>query len=561
MNLVIHIGEIFIKYKEQLARRSQNEPILNLREDSDFGELFRYFPLNTQQQYIYWMILLFKKLELVEPPRPGVDHKSLCSKFKICIDKIFEHDNIDEKSTLLDYIDEILSNELRSCSEISAFLNWINISKEVTKSALCKDMMYKKTAFLYSAGWILKSFKNLNELENVPKTLDYLYSIYNSNIIIKELNNLIADYVIEYIETKYLNNSNYHNSSEFNNSFKLIDKLSLITESLETKEAIKRLYDRCIQIQAPFFSENVEISDQPVQNYDLIPSRVTKDQPPIDFRIATGNITVSFYNAKLDSSRDVFVKTYTATSNNYKDLKIFENEISILERLSEMSKPDNCFLEFIGTYTEGSSINLVMPRMDQNLKTFIQKNKKLSPTEPSINENLFLNIARKLVQSFKSMIDKGISHQDIKPDNILIDDSEDDPIIKIIDFNISLIRGEDVTIQNINDTKVKGTKLYLCPQKLKAWNSFGGSVDIYPEKSDVYSLGLVFVQLLTSMDISDRLLIPNRLDQLLFVEDRTKDFIREMLKENPKERVSFGGLLEMINFNLATAISTRLTNQ
>ena len=555
------IGEIFSKYREQIAQRNQFEQILKLREDSDFGELFGNFPSNTLEKYIYWMILLFKKLEEVEPPRPRVDHKSLCSKFKICIDKILEHNNEDEKSTLLDCVDEILSNELRSCSEISNFISWINVSKELTKSARYESMLYKKIAFLYSTRWIFEEFKNLSNLENVPQIVEYLFSIHDSGVKIKELNHHIADYVIEYIESKYLNNSNSHNSAEFKNAYQLIEKYSKIIESVETKTEIKRLYDMCVQIKGPEYFENFKLPDKPFENHlYLNQNQLEKDESSLSQKNLSDNITVSFCNAKLESKGDVFVKTYISISKNADDLKIFNNEISILETLSQISKPSNCFLEYFGTIMGNFSISLVMPRISQTLKDFIEKKRRTLTNEKTINQDLFLTIARKLVTSFECMIEKGISHQDIKPENILIDDSSSEIIIKIIDFNVSLIRSENVTIQRLNFTDVKGTYKYLCPQRKLAHHNSDKSVYIIPEKSDVYSLGLVFVELITLMDIKERSEIDNKLNELRFFEDSTKGFIKKMLIEDPEERVDFKNLIQMINSTQDTILLTTLSN-
>ena len=150
----LHIDQIFNKYREDLARRNPNESILNLTFNSSFSELFAGCPLKTLEKFIYWMILFLKKLEEVEPPRTDVDHRILSVKLSECIEKVMEHRHIDEKSTFLEYIDEILSNELQSCTEINTFITWVEISKKLTNSGLSESMMYKKTAFLYSNRWI-----------------------------------------------------------------------------------------------------------------------------------------------------------------------------------------------------------------------------------------------------------------------------------------------------------------------------------------------------------------------------------------------------------------------
>ena len=366
--------------------------------------------------------------------------------------------------------------------------------------------------------------------------------------------------MIEYIEIKYLNK--VVSSNEFQNSYRLIDKLNHMIDSEDVKQEIMNLHDRCAQKYPPNLIDNLRISDQPVQNHvTLDPRRITINESSRKFKDQESNkYTISFCNGKLDSREDVFIKTYESTRRNLEDLKICEVEISILEKLSAISSPSNCFLEYKGTFIKDSSINLVMQKIDETLTKFIEKNKKPSLTQPSIAQAKFLKIAKKLVTSFHCMIEQKISHHDIKPDNILIDDQVNETIIKIIDFNISLIKRDDITIQHPNKVKVKGTYHYLCPQRKKAWDDNKGLVSIIPEKSDVYSLGLIFVQLLTSMDISDKNSIENRLDMLNMIDGETKYFIRAMLSHDPEDRPSFKDLIGMIDIKEATVSDTRLSN-
>ncbi len=82
--------------------------------------------------------------------------------------------------------------------------------------------------------------------------------------------------------------------------------------------------------------------------------------------------------------------------------------------------------------------------------------------------------------------DRGIVHRDLKPANILL---TDDGRPMILDFNLS----EDVVVNGRSSLMVGGTLPYMAPEHLKAVAS-GGSVDV---RSDLYSLGVVFFEMLT----------------------------------------------------------------
>ena len=83
------------------------------------------------------------------------------------------------------------------------------------------------------------------------------------------------------------------------------------------------------------------------------------------------------------------------------------------------------------------------------------------------------------------MHSKNIIHRDIKPGNFII--TADDEI-KILDFGIAQLIGETPKHLTQPGTKV-GTALYMSPQQVK-----GQPLD---RRTDIYSLGITFFQMLT----------------------------------------------------------------
>jgi serine/threonine protein kinase len=85
--------------------------------------------------------------------------------------------------------------------------------------------------------------------------------------------------------------------------------------------------------------------------------------------------------------------------------------------------------------------------------------------------------------------EEGIVHRDIKPENILLDTRGR---VKIADFGLAkLLKGDDDEDDNLTGThQVMGTMKYMAPEQMAT----SRNVD---HRADIYSLGVVFYELLT----------------------------------------------------------------
>ncbi len=105
----------------------------------------------------------------------------------------------------------------------------------------------------------------------------------------------------------------------------------------------------------------------------------------------------------------------------------------------------------------------------------------------SLSERSVLWIGRELADGLSQAHSRGILHRDIKPANILI---ADDGTPMLLDFNLAYQRVESPLQVN----GVGGTPSYMSPEHLHALNCSENPVD---ETSDLYSLGIVMLELLT----------------------------------------------------------------
>jgi len=177
--------------------------------------------------------------------------------------------------------------------------------------------------------------------------------------------------------------------------------------------------------------------------------------------------------------RRVAIKVLLPQFLKNEDIKTrFKNEASTLAHLQHPGivalfdyLEDETGMYLIMEYVEGMEL-------DQYIQTV---------TGP-MPEQTALPIMTQILRAFSYAHAKGIVHRDIKPANILI---AKDGTVKILDFGIARILGEG----NSNLTKTgtqMGTVFYMSPEQVQ-----GKKVDI---RSDIYSLGVTFYQMLTGLN-------------------------------------------------------------
>ncbi len=96
---------------------------------------------------------------------------------------------------------------------------------------------------------------------------------------------------------------------------------------------------------------------------------------------------------------------------------------------------------------------------------------------------------------------KGIIHRDIKPSNLLVADHDGKPVPKVIDFGVAkAIAGQRLTDKTLFTAhgQVVGTLAYMSPEQA---GTTGSEIDT---RSDIYSLGVVLYELLTSKTPIDK---------------------------------------------------------
>ena len=140
-----------------------------------------------------------------------------------------------------------------------------------------------------------------------------------------------------------------------------------------------------------------------------------------------------------------------------------------------------------------------------NLRDSIQDG-RLSPEQA-------LAIVAQICDALQFAHDEGVVHRDVKPENVLLDKRGR---VKIADFGLAKLLGKSASDLRLTYTRqVMGTPHYMAPEQLKD----PLQVD---HRADIYSLGVVFYELLTGelpmgrfQKTSQRVKLDIRLDPIL----------------------------------------------
>lgn len=256
---------------------------------------------------------------------------------------------------------------------------------------------------------------------------------------------------------------------------------------------------------------------------------------------------------------DVAIKMYKLLNPNASFDKV-NTEIKCYQCLSLLADPNrNCFIKYYGSYLENNEMNLVMEYYDKNLMSVITEKKN---SNNPFSEIQVVKMFYQLVRSFAEMESKNIFHGDIKPHNLMSDQFYN---IKIIDFSIAVFKNEDLTDSATGMNPIQGTKGYCAPEIAKCLKENQKIGSYNPSKADVFSLGLVFLQVLTLQSFEDDLNTFEKNSVLLGLVNRlqfgwARDLLGAMLKANHRERPLFKNCLTYLKPVLTKTISQSHAN-
>jgi serine/threonine protein kinase len=275
---------------------------------------------------------------------------------------------------------------------------------------------------------------------------------------------------------------------------------------------------------------------------------------PIYSSSANPNFTIEVLKGETPEGLTVIKKVYKYFADEF-NFKMIDHEIAILTFLSNRALPTNCYLKLYAVEKTRETISLYMESGGENLMNVLTHWKKNNTRKEKEFMEQWVIV---LLNCYAELSTVNIFHCDIKPHNILVGQENQ---LKIIDFNISQ-RFEEAegSIIPTNEFPIQGTKGYLAPELMEFMNNHQRTGKYSPEKSDVYSLGLTILQMLTYEDMqlySRKELYESLISKIHSVDaaEWVRSLLKGMLKENRKERLRFRQCLSYIPIDNHSAVT------
>ena len=227
-----------------------------------------------------------------------------------------------------------------------------------------------------------------------------------------------------------------------------------------------------------------------------------------------GQVYLTSKNEQTELYATKIIKKSVADSARVK--KYFRNELNILKEIEHKN-----IMKLIEVRQNSENYYLVCELCNGgSLRQCLNKYKKMY--NKSFSEEIIQYLTKQIIEALKYLHGKHIMHRDLKLDNILVHfKNENDKnilnmygaTVKIIDFGFAAHVDKKTDLHQ----SVLGSPMYMDPKLLKKYTN-KSNIDItgYDEKIDIWSLGIIFYEMLigkNAFDTNDIKVLEKKLDQ------------------------------------------------
>jgi serine/threonine protein kinase/C-terminal processing protease CtpA/Prc len=286
-------------------------------------------------------------------------------------------------------------------------------------------------------------------------------------------------------------------------------------------DALKGLCPKCI-MALNLQTETVFTDDTPAAQPPLPPEQIAAHFPQLEILECLGRGGMGVVYKARQKTLNRFVALKLLAPERVNDPKFAERFAREAQALAALNHPNIVTIYDFGQ--AGGFYYLLMEFVDGlNLRQLL-RTRKFTPEEA-------LAIVPPLCDALQFAHDRGIVHRDIKPENLLLDKTGR---VKVADFGIAKMLGtinsngtasESTPTENVTQSAV-GTPTYSAPEQ----KTNPQHVD---SRADIYSLGVVFYELLTGELPGKQLQPPSRKVQ---IDVRLDEVVLRALEQKPELR-------------------------
>ncbi|CAG9317401.1 unnamed protein product [Blepharisma stoltei] len=458
-------------------------------------------------------------------------------------------------SRLLDKIKE----DMKFCVKLEDAISWYKLKNVIKEHNENSDWNNLKTQI----DTRLKQIAQTEDKDKLIENLNFLLS-FNPEIEcgFEWLTKEVVDSTLIWIKSeKALLDQDLITNDDLESFEKIAEQLIGLIDSIDEVHVIAQdIRPKLNDIKASFFKRGIDERNQSnsfgvsqmddFEKTELSIERIKKRGSIC--RLSECNEEGSFisaYKGFLDNSIPICIKLYHQKSNSPSNLFIKECKL-----FSYLSEKWQCFLKYKGWYKELSDFQnsqcysafaIVSEAFDSTLMNDIIKH---SRQNQKYTYQEYQKIVVSLLDAFSILESVGIAHKNVKPHNILITGNR---MLKIAEFSLSERFEINRPTLYSNNTYCLWKDNYRAPEIFEL-NEEGyseiKSLDNL-EKCDVYSLGLIFLQMYSLLPIAELNTPPfwSEIDYYVstFKPKNVANLLRKMLAINSAERANFKECLDI----------------
>ncbi|CAD8119751.1 unnamed protein product [Paramecium sonneborni] len=241
----------------------------------------------------------------------------------------------------------------------------------------------------------------------------------------------------------------------------------------------------------------------------------------------------------------------------------FQQEIQILQKIKAHPHPniisfeDSFYYEKVTTQDKSITFGCIVMELGiTNLQQYIQSKRQSDP-EFRFQEYEVADFFVTMIRAHSHLQEIKIAHRDIKPENIILINDEN-LLFKVCDVGF----GTEIFDEESRSRTIGGTVGYQSPEVYTAFKRRKPQAKYNPYKSDVFSLGLVFLLFSTTQTITKQQreeLFDDEIKLFNYLKDQRKKvkelfprikgvskILKLMLEISPDQRFDFSQLSQII---------------